>query len=107
MRSVAEAMVDADPKRVTLEWHKAERGARIYLDINRINYAQHAVAPYGVRPRSGAPVAMPIRWEELGDARLKPDGWTVRTAVARLEAEGDAWRGIGRNARKLPTFSRS
>ena len=101
-RALAEAMVADDPKRLTLEWHRDERGARIYLDVNRIAYAQHAVAPYGVRPRPGAPVAMPIRWEELGDAKLKPDRWTVRSAPGRVRSEGDAWRQIARRARKLP-----
>jgi bifunctional non-homologous end joining protein LigD len=95
-------MVADDPRHLTLEWHRNERGARIYLDVNRINYAQHAVAPYGVRPRPRGPVAMPIHWEELDDPRLRPDRWTVRTAPRRLTAEGDAWRGIGRHARALP-----
>jgi bifunctional non-homologous end joining protein LigD len=101
-RAIAEAMVADDPKRLTLEWHKAERGERIYVDVNRINYAQHAVAPYGVRARPRAPVAMPIAWDELSDARLKPDRWTIRTAPDRLSAEGDAWRGMARRARALP-----
>src|SRR5205807_62714 len=50
-RKLAEAMVAADPERLTLEWQRADRGARIYLDVNRNAYAQHAVAPYGVRAR--------------------------------------------------------
>jgi DNA primase len=45
---------------------------------------------------------MPIDWDELSDARLKPDRWTVRTGADRLEAEGDAWQGIARRARALP-----
>ena len=98
-------MVEEDPKRLTLEWHRAQRGRRIYLDVNRINYAQHAVAPYGVRPRPGAPVAMPIRWDELEDSRLKPDSWTVANAAARVESDGDAWKGINRRARRLPAVS--
>ncbi|HWE34500.1 MAG TPA: non-homologous end-joining DNA ligase [Solirubrobacteraceae bacterium] len=102
-RTVAEAMVKDDPKRLTLEWKRADRGARIYLDVNRINYAQHAVAPYGVRPRPRAPVAMPIHWDELDDPKLKPDRWTVRTAADRLESEGDAWHGIAGDARRLPS----
>ena len=65
-------MVADDPTHLTLEWHRDERGARIYVDVNRIAYAQHAVAPYGVRPRPGAPVAMPIAWEELSDRDLRP-----------------------------------
>jgi bifunctional non-homologous end joining protein LigD len=101
-RTVAEAMVAEDPKRLTLEWKRADRGARIYIDINRINYAQHAVAPYGVRARPRAPVAMPIPWAELDNKRLKPDSWTVRTAADHLRSDGDAWRDISRRARKLP-----
>jgi bifunctional non-homologous end joining protein LigD len=95
-------MVADNPDQLTLEWHREERGARIYLDVNRINYAQHAVAPYGVRPRPGAPVAMPIAWDELSDSSLKPDKWTVATAADRLRSEGDQWKGITRRARALP-----
>jgi bifunctional non-homologous end joining protein LigD len=101
-RALAEEMVAADDKHLTLEWHRNERGTRIYLDVNRINYAQHAVAPYGVRPRPGAPVAMPITWEELSDPTLAPDRWTIADAVDRLRHQGDAWKGIARRARKLP-----
>lgn len=104
-RSLAEAMVADDPRRLTLEWRRVDRGRRIYVDVNRVNYAQHTVAPYGVRARPRAPVAMPIHWEELDDPRLRPDRWTVRNAVARLESDGDAWRGIGRRARTLPLSS--
>jgi bifunctional non-homologous end joining protein LigD len=101
-RALAEEMVDDDPRHLTLEWRRDDRGARIYLDVNRINYAQHAVAPYAVRARPGAPVAMPIRWDELDDRRLAPDRWTTRTAGRRLADEGDAWKGIARRARTLP-----
>ena len=71
-RALAEAMVADAPRRLTLEWHRDERGRRIYLDVNRIAYAQHVVAPYGVRARPRGPVAMPIRWDELSDPRLRP-----------------------------------
>ena len=101
-RLLAEAMVADDPKHLTLEWRKTDRGARIYLDVNRINYAQHAVAAYGVRARPGAPVAMPIEWEELDDAQLKPDRWTVRNAGDRVASHGDPWKGMASRARKLP-----
>jgi bifunctional non-homologous end joining protein LigD len=54
-----------------------------------------------VRPRDGAPVAMPLRWEELADARLRPDGWTIATAPDRVRAEGDAWKGMSKRARGI------
>jgi len=101
-RAIAEEMVADNPGKLTLEWKKADRGSKIYVDVNRIAYAQHAVAPYGVRARPKAPTAMPIHWDELDDARLKPDRWTVKNAVARLEDAGDPWKGMMRRARKLP-----
>jgi bifunctional non-homologous end joining protein LigD len=106
-RALAERMVEDNPGKLTLEWHKAERGDRIYVDVNRIAYAQHAVAPYGVRAREKAPVAMPIHWEELSDRALKPDRWTVKNAGARLDSEGDPWKGMMRRARKLPAAARA
>jgi DNA primase len=45
---------------------------------------------------------MPIHWDELSDARLKPDRWTIRTAADRVASEGDAWQGMARRARGLP-----
>lgn len=101
-RSLAEAMVADDPKRLTLEWHVAERGLKIYLDVNRIAYAQHAVSPYSPRARDRAPVAAPIYWEELSDSKLKPDRFTIKNIGARIDSEGDPWKGMSRRARKLP-----
>ncbi len=101
-RAVAEEMVADDPKRLTLEYKKADRGSKIYVDVNRNAYAQHAVAPYGVRAKPRAPVATPIHWDELSDSKLKPDRWTVKTIGARIDSVGDPWKGIGRTARALP-----
>jgi len=101
-RAMAEDMVSDNPKRLTLEWHKIERGSKIFVDVNRNAYAQHAVSPYGVRARPRAPVATPLHWEELADGSLKPDRWTMKTIGARVEGEGDPWKGMSRRARKLP-----
>jgi bifunctional non-homologous end joining protein LigD len=100
-RALAEEMVRDDPGHLTLEWKKVDRGSLIYVDVNRNAYAQHAVAPYGVRPKPRAPVATPLHWEELSDRRLKPDRWTVKTIADRIAAEGDPWKGMARRARKL------
>ena len=100
-KQLAETMVADDPRHLTLEWRKADRGTRIYVDINRIAYAQHAVAPYAVRARPKAPVAVPLHWEELSDRTLRPDKWTVKTVGQRLDI-GDPWSGMNRRARGLP-----
>lgn len=100
-RALAEAMVENDA-RLTLEWKKVNRGERIYVDVNRNAYAQHAVAPYGVRARPRAPLAVPIHWEELSERALKPDRFTVKTIGTRLDSEGDPWKGMARRSRRLP-----
>ena len=106
VRAFAEAigrrMVEEDPKRLTMEWSKAKRGDRIYVDVGRNAYAQHGVAPYAVRAKDGAPVATPLRWEELSSRSLLSTSWTLRTVPERLAGEGDPWARIAESARSLP-----
>ena len=100
-KAVAERLAAEHPRKLTTEFHKEKRGDRIFVDVLRNRYAQHAVPPYAVRPRPHAPVAAPLHWDELGDAKLKPDRWTIATMPGRLESEGDAWHGIGARARAV------
>lgn len=106
-RDVATALVADDPDTLTVAFRREERGDRIYVDINRTAYGQHAVAPYAVRPLPTAPVATPLRWEELDDDTLDPQGWTVRTIGERLAAGGDPWEDISRHAREIGPAARS
>jgi bifunctional non-homologous end joining protein LigD len=99
--AVAAALVEQDPGRLTVEFRRDRRGERIYVDVARNAYGQHAVAPYAVRALPGAPVATPLRWEELDDRGLDPQGWTVPTIGARLSDGGDPWREMSRYARAL------
>jgi bifunctional non-homologous end joining protein LigD len=98
---IARRLADDAPKLLTTEVRKVKRGERIFIDIGRNAYAQHAVAPYSVRPRPEAPVATPLYWEELADRRLRPDGWTITSMPERI-AEGDPWQDFGRHRRGLP-----
>ena len=87
--------------RLTPEFRKAKRGARLYLDVARNGYAQTVVAPYSVRARPGAPVATPLDWDEVRTTRLTPDRWTIGNIFRRLGAKADPWRGINQHARPL------
>lgn len=98
---VAAALAAGDPDRLTTEFHRDKRGERIFIDVNRTAYGQHAVAPYAVRPLPTAPVATPLRWEEVDDSSLDPRGWTIRTIGARLTDGGDPWRDIARHAKAI------
>ncbi len=98
---VAAALVEQDPEGLTVAFRRERRGERIFVDVNRTAYGQHAVAPYAVRPLPTAPVATPLRWEELDDPSLDPRGWTVATIGERLAHGGDPWREITRHARSI------
>jgi bifunctional non-homologous end joining protein LigD len=99
-RDVGRLAVARDP-RLTLEQRRAARGGRIFVDVMRNAYAHTAVAPYSVRARPGAPVATPLRWDELSHPGTRPDSWTLRTVPERLEREGDPWAGMASSARSL------
>jgi bifunctional non-homologous end joining protein LigD len=101
VREIADRLADEHADRLTVEQRKNKRGKRIYLDTSRLAYGQTMVAPYAVRAKPGAPVATPIKREELDDKDLSPREWTIATLLDRLGAEGDLWDGIGRAARKL------
>jgi bifunctional non-homologous end joining protein LigD len=100
-RDVAEVVVADDAKHRTLEARKDNRGDRVYLDVMRNAYAQTAVAPYSVRARAGAPVATPLRWDELDSRGLRADRFTIRDVPKRLTAQGDPWDGMSRHSRTL------
>jgi bifunctional non-homologous end joining protein LigD len=88
---VAAVLAADDPLRLTTEFRKEKRGNRLFLDMGRNAYAQHAVAPYAVRPRDGAPVATPLDWSEVEDRRLKPERFTIKAVAARIERGDDPW----------------
>jgi bifunctional non-homologous end joining protein LigD len=92
-RSIAEALVARDSSRYTLEVSKKNRHGRVFVDINRNTYAQTAVAPYSVRVRPGAPIAVPLEWSEIRKRNFRPDGVNIQNIFERLERVGDSWRG--------------
>jgi bifunctional non-homologous end joining protein LigD len=100
-RDLAELAANRDPHTFTTEQRKAKRAGRILIDVMRNAYAHTAVAPYSVRPRPDAPVATPLRWEELSDRKTRPDGFTLRTVPERLARDGDPWREMPKHAQSL------
>ncbi len=77
------------PDLVSWEWSVAGRAGKARLDFTQNSRIKTLVAPYAVRPAAGAPVSAPIAWAELDDPDLRPDRWTIRTILARVEALGD------------------
>lgn len=73
----------------TTEFAKQRRGNRIYLDYLRNRYAQTFAAPYAVRARGNAPIAAPIRWDDL-DGIAAADEITIAN-VPRWLKGNDSW----------------
>ncbi len=95
-RAVADRLAADAPDDLTTEQRIAKRGNRIYLDVNRNAFAQTAVAPYSPRARTGAPVATPIDFAELG--RVEPDGYDTVSVVRRIARKPDPWADIADHA---------
>ena len=88
---VAERFVAAYPDRFTSNMAKRARTGRIYIDYLRNGRGATVIAPYSARAREGAPVAVPLFWEEV-EKGIKPDGLTVKTVPQRLaKLKSDPW----------------
>jgi bifunctional non-homologous end joining protein LigD len=107
---VARAVVARDPDGYTVEHRKAARGKRVLIDWFRNGYAQTAVAPWSLRPRTGAPVAVPIPWEELDDPDLTGRRYTIADVPKLVDDRPDPWATLPRSARSTArarkTFTR-
>jgi len=97
--SIALRLVHEAPKQFTAEIPKAKRTGRILIDYLRNQRDATAIASYSPRARPGAPVAIPLDWDEL-DPGGKPLGWNVRNAHERLAAP-DPWADFEASRRPL------
>jgi len=84
---VAGALARTRPDLVTTEWAKAKRRG-VFIDAKMNGEGMTIASVYSVRPRPGAPVATPLRWQEL-TADLDPRDFTMDTVVRRVERHGD------------------
>ncbi|MBM3191884.1 MAG: ATP-dependent DNA ligase [Chlamydiae bacterium] len=71
------------PTLCTTSIRKEGRKRRVYLDVMRNAYAQHAVVPYAVRANEKALVAMPLSWKSL--AQAEPEQFTLKTINKHLK----------------------
>ena len=103
--AVAQRLAAADPEHLTTEFIKQKREGRLFLDVNRNAYAQTVVAPYAVRAKRGAPIAVPVPWSAVEKSDLRPDGVTVRTVWDWLRRRADPWADMDDSRRPLPTLA--
>jgi bifunctional non-homologous end joining protein LigD len=89
VETISRAVGNTVPDLVSWEWQKDRRQGRARLDYTQNAINKTLVAPFSTRPAPGAPVSIPIGWDELDDPELRPDRWTTDTAIDRVRTAGD------------------
>jgi bifunctional non-homologous end joining protein LigD len=100
-RAVCDAQARDEPKRLTANMAKARRGGRIFLDYLRNGRGATAIASYSTRAHPDAPIAVPLRWDEL-DASRHSDDYHVDNLPRRLAAlRADPWADFAAARRQI------
>jgi bifunctional non-homologous end joining protein LigD len=103
---IAQPFVEKRGNETTLHIKKDARKGRVLIDIYRIRSGQSIVSPYSLRGRKGAPVSMPLTWEELEQV-TNPGVFNITNAVDKVLTDGDAWESFGAYAVELHTHRKA
>jgi bifunctional non-homologous end joining protein LigD len=99
--AIADAIARHDPRRYTTTFTKAGREDKILLDYLRNNRTNTSIAAYSTRARPGAPVSMPLDWDELSP-RAASHQYTVANVAHRLRRlRQDPWKDYWRMRQSL------
>lgn len=91
MKGLADGMAGDSPDDYVSTISKAKRHGKILIDYLRNGRGNTAVAPYSTRARAGAPVSMPLSFDELGPD-IGPAYFTVKNTPSRLQQlDSDPW----------------
>ncbi len=77
---------------VTTEWTKAKRKG-VLIDANQNREGATTASVYSVRPKEGAPVSTPLRWDEVNES-LDPAAFTMDVVLDRVSRHGDLFEGV-------------
>jgi bifunctional non-homologous end joining protein LigD len=101
-QALALTMAVEQPERYVAKITKSLRKGKIFVDYLRNSLEQTSVAAYSSRARAGAPVSVPVSWQELGRT-TSADQYSVLDLMKRLRRlKQDPWEGIGRTRQNLP-----
>ncbi|HZF26219.1 MAG TPA: non-homologous end-joining DNA ligase [Steroidobacteraceae bacterium] len=89
---VGRHLMSQHPKDITMDWSIPKRTGKIFIDYNMNVRGKTLNSAYSPRGVPGAPVSMPLTWEELEAA--EPTDFTIANALQRLSKTGDRWRDV-------------
>ena len=97
--AVGRLLAAADPDGVTMSRHIPSRRGKVFIDSRQNRAGATIASVYSVRPRPGAPVSTPIRWEELD--RIRPDDFTIGALWDRISRYGDLFAPVLSGGQRL------
>ena len=89
---IANALARTNRGLVTTEWTKSKRRG-VLIDSNQNGEGKTIASVYSVRPKAGAPVSTPLRWEEVNES-LDPAAFTMEEVLRRVEQHGDLFADV-------------
>ena len=105
VQAFAQAMAADAPDRYVAKITKSIRSGKIFVDYLRNSLEQTSVAAYSTRARAGAPVSVPVSWQELGRT-TGGNQYNVMNAMKRLRGlRQDPWGDLGKIRQKLPDLA--
>ncbi len=93
------------PGKVTTEWLKKKRQG-VLVDHRQNGHGKTIASVYSVRPKPGAPVSTPLRWEEL-TKDVRPRDFSMAAALERVERHGDLFAPVLEDPRALAPAARA
>ena len=90
---------------MTTQWSKTKRQG-VLIDANQNGQGKTIASAYSLRPKAGAPVSTPLRWDEVRSG-LDPAAFTMDAVLARVEKDGDLFAGALAGKQSLAKALRS
>jgi bifunctional non-homologous end joining protein LigD len=81
------------PELTSIERLTRQRRNKLYVDFLQNRPKATLAAPYSLRPKPGAPVSMPLYWEEVKKG-LSITDFTIKNAIGRIKSEGDIFKPV-------------
>ena len=92
VKALAGVFVSQYSDKYTLQIPKAKRKGKILIDIYRNHSTNTTVAPFSTRGKVGAPISLPIHWNQL-EALQSSNQYDIDNYQAYLDEYGYAWEG--------------
>lgn len=98
----AKVLAGQHPDVFTVSYNKDLRGDKVLLDHNQIRKSRNTASIYSIRPLPGAPISVPVTWEEIESAEIEATSFKLANIRSRIEEHGDLAEGLLENAYELP-----